>query len=371
MVSYYETLGVTRQASELEIKTAYRKLALKAHPDKPGGNAELFKAISEAYEVLSDAQRRATYDLVGVAGVRRSTTGPTPEEIFKAAFEQQLFGSGDADLMARLFQQMSAAAGGARGAARPPMLSSVQPPMERAAFDELVAGLRATFPVAGSVHLPADAMGWWPAELRTFFERGGRWAPLRPWSPQLEHAGAGKPIERLDLWAHPMASTISETREATMLSVLNDGDEGALESIVAQLARDGVVALRMGLESDVWAPARREAQRAIPVMAPATLPATSQPRGDLSTRLQQLLATARAAGAAAAGYHVLEGLHQALCAVGVELSAHFERTDALGGLIVIEHSDLFVTAAGAACAALRRSHLTDSSVPVFRTGHKG
>lgn len=69
---YYEVLGVHRNASETEIKKAYRKLAIKFHPDKnPGDKSaeDQFKGISEAYSVLSDAQQRAIYDQYGHAGL--------------------------------------------------------------------------------------------------------------------------------------------------------------------------------------------------------------------------------------------------------------------------------------------------------------
>jgi molecular chaperone DnaJ len=65
---YYETLGVDRQASEEEIKKAYRKLALKHHPDRNPGDKQSetnFKAAAEAYSVLGDPQRRAQYDQFG------------------------------------------------------------------------------------------------------------------------------------------------------------------------------------------------------------------------------------------------------------------------------------------------------------------
>jgi molecular chaperone DnaJ len=74
---YYEVLGVAREASEQELKSAYRKLAHQFHPDKnPGDKAaeERFKEASEAYEVLSDAEKRARYDRFGHA------TGQNPFE---------------------------------------------------------------------------------------------------------------------------------------------------------------------------------------------------------------------------------------------------------------------------------------------------
>ncbi len=64
MKDYYQILGVSRDASEEEIKKAYRKLAHKYHPDK-GGDEKKFKEINEAYQVLSDKQKRAQYDRFG------------------------------------------------------------------------------------------------------------------------------------------------------------------------------------------------------------------------------------------------------------------------------------------------------------------
>jgi len=75
---YYEVLGVARDASEDEIKKAYRKLALKHHPDRNPGDAsaeEKFKEATEAYEVLKDSEKRARYDQFGHAGVGADAGG--------------------------------------------------------------------------------------------------------------------------------------------------------------------------------------------------------------------------------------------------------------------------------------------------------
>lgn len=69
---YYEVLGVAHNASEADVKKAYRRMAMKFHPDRnPGDKAaeEKFKEVQEAYEVLSDARKRAAYDQFGHAGV--------------------------------------------------------------------------------------------------------------------------------------------------------------------------------------------------------------------------------------------------------------------------------------------------------------
>jgi molecular chaperone DnaJ len=69
---YYETLGVAKNASEDELKKSYRRLAMKFHPDRNPGDKqaeEKFKEIKEAYEILSDPQKRAAYDQFGHAGV--------------------------------------------------------------------------------------------------------------------------------------------------------------------------------------------------------------------------------------------------------------------------------------------------------------
>jgi molecular chaperone DnaJ len=77
-VDYYEVLAVSRDCSSQELKTAYRKVAMEFHPDRNPGNPaaeETFKSASEAYQVLSDPDKRATYDRFGHAGVGAGPQG--------------------------------------------------------------------------------------------------------------------------------------------------------------------------------------------------------------------------------------------------------------------------------------------------------
>ena len=74
---YYATLGISKTASEDDIKKAYRKMALKYHPDKnkSSGAEDRFKEIAEAYEVLSDPKKRSTYDTYGEEGLKGGAGG--------------------------------------------------------------------------------------------------------------------------------------------------------------------------------------------------------------------------------------------------------------------------------------------------------
>ena len=99
---YYEILGVSKSASADEIKKAYRKVAMQYHPDRnPGDKAaeEKFKEAAEAYEVLSDADKRAQYDRFGHAGVAGANRGPGAggmEDIFSQfgdIFGDDIFGN--------------------------------------------------------------------------------------------------------------------------------------------------------------------------------------------------------------------------------------------------------------------------------------
>ena len=111
---YYEVLGVSRGATEQELKSAYRKQALKYHPDRnPGDHAaeEKFKQASEAYQVLSDSDKRAAYDRFGHAGV--SGQGGFPGGPFGGGVGVDL-----GDIFGDLFGEMFNMGGAAQRASR-------------------------------------------------------------------------------------------------------------------------------------------------------------------------------------------------------------------------------------------------------------
>jgi molecular chaperone DnaJ len=144
---YYTVLGVQRDASEEDLKKSYRKLAMKFHPDRNPGDQtaeEKFKEAKEAYEILSDASKRAAYDQFGHAGVDPSLRGggPGPEgfggfaeafgDIFGEIFGQQRGGRGGngvfrgADLRYNLEISLEDAARGAEVEIRIPKLEACE-----------------------------------------------------------------------------------------------------------------------------------------------------------------------------------------------------------------------------------------------------
>jgi len=82
----YEILGVSRNASDAEIKKSYRKLAKELHPDKNPNAGDKFKEVSYAYEVLSNPEKRAMYDRVGLQGLREGGQGGDMPDIFEHIF---------------------------------------------------------------------------------------------------------------------------------------------------------------------------------------------------------------------------------------------------------------------------------------------
>src|SRR5689334_5565475 len=106
---YYEVLGVAKTATEAEMKSAFRKLAMQYHPDRNPGDHEAevkFKEINEAYQTLSDGQKRAAYDRYGHAAFANGGgAGPG-------------FGGDFSDFMSDIFENFFGDAGGARGRGR-------------------------------------------------------------------------------------------------------------------------------------------------------------------------------------------------------------------------------------------------------------
>lgn len=103
--SMYDILGITKDATEEEIKQAFRRRAQQTHPDKEGGSEETFKQVKEAYEVLSNPARRSNYDSTG-----STKEGPTVEQeaegVLASVFEQFLGSGMDVNPLNSLREEM-------------------------------------------------------------------------------------------------------------------------------------------------------------------------------------------------------------------------------------------------------------------------
>jgi molecular chaperone DnaJ len=115
---YYEVLGIERNATEQEIKSAYRKMALKFHPDRNPGDhkaEEAFKEAAEAYAILADQEKKGLYDRFGHAGVGSAAGGGFDPTIF-ADFSDIFAGLGDVFGLGDIFGQRRRRGGPQRGA---------------------------------------------------------------------------------------------------------------------------------------------------------------------------------------------------------------------------------------------------------------
>lgn len=139
---YYEVLGVGKDASADEIKKAFRRAAVKHHPDKEGGDEAKFKEINEAYDVLKDAQKRQRYDQFGHAGVGGASGGGyggggNPFEGFQGQNINFDFGEGLGDIFGQFF-------GGGQRQRQPQRGRDVEVSLQLT-FEEAVFGVEHSF----------------------------------------------------------------------------------------------------------------------------------------------------------------------------------------------------------------------------------
>src|SRR5256886_8612173 len=148
MATLYDTLGVKKNASDDEIKKAYRKLAAKYHPDKNPGDAsaeEKFKEVQNAYDTLSDAEKRKQYDAFGGDG--RGTRGFDPRnfDFGNAGGNFTVNDLGDlGDLFGGLFGGRAGRGGGRR--AQPERGADLEVPIN-VSFEDSLRGLETKIPV--------------------------------------------------------------------------------------------------------------------------------------------------------------------------------------------------------------------------------
>lgn len=145
---FYSILGVSKNASQDEIKKAFRKLAQQHHPDKPGGDEAKFKEINEAYSVLGDQKKRAQYDQFGSAGGFGSTGqgGFGGFEGFDFSNFAQGFGGQGGNVEFDLNDLFGSIFGGARGGRRVPRGRDIVVDIS-VSFKESILGVKKTVTV--------------------------------------------------------------------------------------------------------------------------------------------------------------------------------------------------------------------------------
>ncbi|MEM8572091.1 MAG: molecular chaperone DnaJ [Pseudomonadota bacterium] len=151
---YYETLGVTRGASDSEIKKAFRKKAMELHPDRNQDNPQAetkFKEVNEAYDVLKDDQKKAAYDRFGHAAFENGSAGPGAGGGFRGAGANPDFASAFSDVFDDLFGDFMGNSGArGRGGQRASRGSDLRYNLTMS-LDDAFRGKQATITVPSSV----------------------------------------------------------------------------------------------------------------------------------------------------------------------------------------------------------------------------
>ena len=147
---YYEVLEINKDATEREIKTAYRKLAMKYHPDrnKEPDAEEKFKEVSEAYEILSDPEKRAKYDKYGHQAFDQAQFGTAAEDIFADFFKSFQGGFGGGDIFEEIFGGFGGQTSNRRNRATPGNDVQISITID---FLDAINGKKTTIPVSQSV----------------------------------------------------------------------------------------------------------------------------------------------------------------------------------------------------------------------------
>ncbi|KOO23586.1 DNAj-like subfamily b member 2 [Chrysochromulina tobinii] len=223
MPSYYELLGVDKNASADELKKAYRKMAMKWHPDKNQDKKQVaekkFKEIAEAYEVLSDPNKKEIYDRHGEAGLKRGggfgaggmPGGMDAEELFRQMFSGMggmPGGMGGMPGGARFHTWPGGMPGGMPGANGQPV-DLAQEHKLSCTLEELYRGATKTETVEGNTFRVEVQPGWKPGTKVNFDDRGVRFVVH-----EQKH-------ERFERYSNDLATVVT----CSLLEVLFNGSQ--------------------------------------------------------------------------------------------------------------------------------------------------